>query len=289
MRRLVSLAVLAAAIVVLVLVLASYTRGLVYPRPGVPVPSPPPEPLEEMRLDLGGAWAHAWVLEPPDLAPDAPVALFFHGNGENLETMRRVGLFEDLRGLGVLVLAADYPGYGRSPGKPAEEGVLATGVAALEWARSRHPDRPLVLAGWSLGAAVALDTAARHPGAVDGLVAMSPWASLEAVARVHFPGFLVRWALPERYDSLSAARRVAEHGIPSLVVHGEGDRIIPAEQGRRIAEALSGQRSGEGFGDGSGDGSGVRWVGVAGAGHNDLLAHRRVWQELDRFLDGLSR
>lgn len=283
MRRLVSLAVLAAAVVVLVLVLASYTRGVVYPRPGVPVPSPPPEPLAEVRLELPGGsegdevWA--WVQAPPGLAPDAPVALFFHGNGENLETMRRVGLFEELRDLGVLALAADYPGYGRSPGKPAEEGVLATGEAALEWARSRHPDRPLVLAGWSLGAAVALDTAARRPDEVSGVVAMSPWTSLEAVARVHFPGFLVRWAVPERYESLSAAGRIAERGIPALVIHGGRDRIIPAAQGRRIAETLSG-------GDGAAP---VRWVEVPGAGHNDLLAHPRVWEELARFLRGLPR
>jgi hypothetical protein len=284
MRRLLSLALLAAAVIVLLLVLGSYTRGLVYPAPPVAVPSPPPAPLEEVRLDLpegaagGEGRVHAWVQAPPGLGPGAPVALFFHGNGENLETMRMAGLFEELAALGVLALAADYPGYGRSPGKPREEGVLATGEAAFEWARSRHPERPVVLAGWSLGAAVALDTAARHPDEVAGVVAMSPWTTLEDVARVHFPGFLVRWAVPEKYDSLAAARRLAPLGVPVLVIHGAADRIIPAEQGRRLADAL-----------GAEDGGAVRWVEVPGAGHNDLLAHGRVWRELARFLGDLSR
>lgn len=283
-----SLVILAAAIVTLVLVLGSYTRGLVYPAPPVAVPSPPPAPLEEVRLDLpegaagGEGWVHAWVQAPEGLPPDAPVALFFHGNGENLQTMRRAGLFEELRGLGVVALAADYPGYGRSPGKPREEGVLATGEAAFRWAKEHHPERPLVLAGWSLGAAVALDTAARHPDEVTGVVAMSPWTTLEDVARVHFPGFLVRWAVPETYDSLGAARRLADEGVPVLVIHGARDRIIPARQGRRVAEAL-------GTGGSAGDGGAARWVEVPGAGHNDLLAHGEVWRELARFLGGLSR
>lgn len=286
MRRLVSLAVLAAAVTVLLLVLGSYTRGLVYPAPPVAVPSPPPAPLEEVRLDLpvgaGAEWVHAWVQAPEGLPPEVPVALFFHGNGENLETMRRAGLFEELAALGVLALAADYPGYGRSPGKPREEGVLATGEAAFAWARSRQPERPVVLAGWSLGAAVALDTAARHPDEVAGVIALSPWTTLEDVARVHFPGFLVRWAVPEKYDSLGAARRLADEGVPVLVIHGARDRIIPAEQGRRVAEALD-------SGVGAEDGGEARWVEVPGAGHNDLLAHGEVWRELARFLGELSR
>jgi pimeloyl-ACP methyl ester carboxylesterase len=62
------------------------------------------------------------------------------------------------------------------------------------------------------------------------------------------------------------------------VIHGERDRIIPAEQGRRLAELL-----------GAEDGGAVRWVEVPGAGHNDLLAHGEVWRELARFLGGLSR
>lgn len=280
MRRLVTFVVL--ALIGVALVLASYARRAVYPAPPVAVPSPPPGALEEVRLDLpaevgrGGAWVHAWVQEPPGLTSDSPVALFFHGNGENLETMRRAGLFEELRALGVLVLAADYPGYGRSPGKPREEGVLATGDAAFRWAQSHHPERPLVLVGWSLGAAVAIETAARHPGETAGLVVMSSWTSLPEVARVHFPGFLVRWGVQERYDSRGAAHRLAGRGVPALVIHGERDRIVPAEQGRRIAEALSGSAAAP-----------VRWVAVPGVGHNDLLAHRRVWEELERFLAGL--
>jgi len=278
LRRPLLSALVAAALVLGVLMLASFARDMVYPAPPVAVPSPPPAPLEEVWLELaGGGVAAAWVLAPSGLPAGAPVALFFHGNGENLETMRRAGLFEELAGIGAVVLAVDYPGYGRSPGRPREAAILATGDAALEWARRTHPERPVVLAGWSLGAAVALDVASRHPDEVSGVVAMSAWTTLEDVAGVHFPRTLVRWALPERYDSLEAARRLAGRRLPTLLVHGELDAIVPAALGRRLAEALEERGAAE-----------VRWVALPGAGHNDLLAYREVWTELEGFLAGLS-
>src|SRR5215213_9545109 len=125
--------------------LDSVARQMLYPAPPVPVPSPPPPPLEEVRLDLAaGGHAVAWADVDPDLPPDAPLAIFFHGNGENLETLRWAGVFDELRRLRVAILAADFPGYGRSPGSPSEEGLLATGAAAVAWARKHHPGRPVV-------------------------------------------------------------------------------------------------------------------------------------------------
>jgi hypothetical protein len=250
--------------------LDSIARQMLYPAPQVPVPSPPPPPLEEVWLDLlTGERACAWALASPDLPPDAPVVLFFHGNGENLETLRWSGLFEELGGLGVAVLGADFPGYGRSTGIPSEEGLNATGDAALAWARERHPERPVVIAGWSLGAAVAISTVARHPEEVRGLIALSPWTTLAEVAVGLFPAFAVKAMLRERYDSREAARNVR---VPALVVHGERDDLIPVQQGREIASVLAGP---------------TRWVEVHGAAHNDLLAQRQVWEEMATFLSGL--
>jgi pimeloyl-ACP methyl ester carboxylesterase len=107
---------------------------------------------------------------------------------------------------------------------------------------------------------------------------MSAWTTLEDVAVVHFPRTLVRWALAERYESVTAADRLAGRRLPALLVHGERDAIVPVELGRRLAAALE-----------ESDAAEVRWVPVPGAGHNDLLAHREVWAELERFLARLSR
>lgn len=246
--------------------LTGFVRQSVYPAPPLQVPSPPPAPLEEVTLDIStGERIVAWTHADPSLPPGAPAVVFFHGNGENLETMRRSGLFEELGRLGVAWLAVDYPGYGRSSGTPTEKGLQATGDAAVAWMRRNHPRRPLVLCGWSLGAATAIGTAARHPDDVRGLIAMSPWTSLPDVARVHFPAFLVGGLMRESYDSVSAAKAVR---VPALVIHGERDDLIPVAHGRAVSGALAG----------------ARWVSIPWAGHNDLLAGEEVWNEMDRFL-----
>lgn len=239
-------------------------QSLLYPVPAVPVPSPPPAPLVEAAVTASSDPVSAWWL--PAESQRAPAILFLHGNGENLETMRRSGFFEAAATLGASILALDYPGYGRSAGRPAEEANVAAAEAALDWLAAKRPGAPVLLAGWSLGAAVGIQAAARRPAGVDGLVLLSPWTSLEELARIHYPGWLVGLALSERYDSLVAAARI---GAPTLVMHGSADRIIPVDHGRRLAAAL---------------GARARWVEVPRAGHNDLLGEPEVWREIAAFV-----
>ena len=250
--------------------LETFARQMLYPAPPVAVPSPPPAPLEEVWLDLAtGERAHAWFYTPQDLPASAPIVVFFHGNGENLETLRWAGVFEEMGELGVAVFATDFPGYGRSSGVPTEEGLIATGDAAVAWVRQRHPERPLVVAGWSLGAALAIATVDRHPEAVRGLIAMSPWTTLAEVARGIFPEIAVKMMLKEHYDSRSAARRIQ---VPALVIHGEMDDLIPVAHGKEISSVLAGP---------------ARWVPVSRTGHNDLLGRREVWEAMAQFLSEL--
>ncbi len=271
MRKIVLIALgILAAFLLLLNMLDGFVRQSIYPAPRVRVP-PAPAPLEEVVFDLAtGERIVAWAHSDPALPPGRPAVVFFHGNGENLETMRMSGTFDELARLRVAWIAVDYPGYGRSTGDPSEQGVMAGADAAVAWLRERHPSRPLVLCGWSLGAATAIGTAARHPEEhIRGLIALSPWTSLPDVARIHFPGIMVKSILKEKYDSRAAAKKVR---VPSLVIHGELDNLIPAEQGKEVAAALS-----------------ARWVPVPSAGHNDLLAKDEVWMEMERFLDGLVK
>ncbi|MGH9465644.1 MAG: alpha/beta hydrolase, partial [Thermoanaerobaculia bacterium] len=191
-------------------------RALLYPIPAVPVPGEPPAGFEEVVLrSAAGDRLHGWHRPASD--PGRPAVVFFHGNGENLGTLARSGTLEELSKLGASALVLDYPGYGRSSGRPSEEGIVAAGAAALDWLTAQHPRRPLVAMGWSLGAAVAVQLAATGDD-LDGLVVLSPWCSLEEVARAHYPGWMVQLFLRERYDSLSAAGGVR---AAILVLHGE--------------------------------------------------------------------
>ncbi len=251
-------------ILVVLIMINGLVRWLTYPAPGVKVPSPPPPPFKEVVLTLPDStqvtgWFYSSAGSPLFL-------LFFHGNGENLATMWHSGLFVKMQELGANFLALDYPGYGRSEGKPSEESILEASRAAVSWITREFPDKIIVVCGWSLGAAVAIQTAAQNPGVVRGLIALSVWTSLPAVASEHYPRALIRLLLKEKYNSLRAAKQVH---LPVLLIHGREDRIIPVRQGRELAQHFP---------------SPPRWVEVPGAGHNDLLSHSGVWEEMADFL-----
>lgn len=256
------------------LMFESILRTMLYPAPPVAVPAPPTGLREHALPAADGTALVAWAGPAAEPAAGRPAVLLFHGNGENLATMERSGLFARLDRVGVAYLAVDYPGYGRSGGTPGEESLVAGAEAGLDRLRRLHPDRPAVVLGWSLGAAVAVQLAAHRPEEVDGLVLLSPWSRLSEVAAVHFPAPLAAPLVGNRYDSLAAVSRVR---APALVIHGERDRIIPFAQGEAVATALAAR-----------SGVDTRWVPVAPAGHNDLLAEELPWREMAAFFDRLA-
>jgi fermentation-respiration switch protein FrsA (DUF1100 family) len=159
------------------------------------------------------------------------VVLYCHGNAGNLshraESVRR---WQKLLGLAVLIF--DYPGYGRSTGKPTEAGAYAAGEVMyrhLVQDRGIAPER-IVLQGGSLGAAVAIELARKHPHRA--LVLVGPFTSLADMASLVFPWLPpIRWAVGNHFDNLA---KIGECKGPVFIAHGTKDTIIPFEQGRRL-------------------------------------------------------
>lgn len=248
------------------LALSDFVQKSIYPAPSIEVP-PAPKPLQEVELKLTtGDSIIGWHYDGDSTHAIKSVLLYFHGNGENLQTMRMSGLIDSLVDLNRPFLIIDYPGYGRSTGKPSEQLIRETSKQAVGWLKENHPAQPKVICGWSLGAAVALQSAAENQESVNGLIAMSAWSSLRDAAAEHYPSWLIALLLRERYDSVLAAESVK---CPSLLIHGEQDSLIPVEQGKKVAQKL---------------GAKVRWISVSEVGHNDLLAHPLIWTEIDSFL-----
>lgn len=244
-------------------------RYMVYPAPWVSVPKVPPVPLKEIVLTVSeNTRITAWYSE---MNRDAPLILYFHGNGENLATLWESGIFQRFEDLNVNIMAIDYPGYGRSGGKPSESSVLESAQVALNWASENFPDKKLVICGWSLGAAVAILTAARNQETVKGVVVLSAWTSMVEVAREHYPNWMVKLLLKEKYDASSAAKAV---NTPSLIIHGQRDRIIPIQQSRRLADNFP---------------TAPRLVEIKGADHNSLLAFPEAWQAIASFVPSISK
>jgi uncharacterized protein len=241
-----------------------FVHTMIYPAPPVAVPEKPPaaftRPVWDLEID-------AWLYEPE--RPGAKqVMLYFHGNGENLETLRQSGLLQELQQFQIPFLAIDYPGYGRSKGRASEDSILRNSAGAVKWLQSRFQDDLIILCGWSLGASVAVQTA-QQTGKANALIAMSTWTSLRDVAVLHFSEWLIGFALKERYDALEAAKDIT---CPVLMIHGELDDLIPASQGKKVAAAMKAP---------------VRWILLPSVSHNDLLSQPVVWKEIATFLQAL--
>ncbi|BBO34528.1 alpha/beta hydrolase [Lacipirellula parvula] len=177
-----------------------------------------------------GVKLHAWYC--PVANPRA-VVLYAHGNDGNLAT--RAPFYRLLtERLGVSVLAFDYRGYGKSEGEPSNEGLLADARAArrLLSQKAGVPEDQIILYGQALGGGVMVDLAA-NDGA-HGLILESTFTSLSAVANHKYP--LTGGLLSDKLDS---AALIGGYEGPTLIVHGENDRVIPVKQAKQLYAAAN--------------------------------------------------
>jgi hypothetical protein len=226
-RALTPVLVLAVAAVAWIGAVFALQRHVLYPAP----PAPPRSPVEGRDdvgpVRLGPDSVEAWFLPPRGATGPAPALLFTHGNGELIDDW--LDAFETPASWGVGVLLLEYPGYGRSGGRPSEPSITRAVTAAFDYlaARPEVDAGRIVAYGRSLGgAAAAALTRSRRPAA---LVLESSFTSVRAMTRRYgLVGPLVR----DPFESLDA---VAAYDGPVLVLHGVRDRVVPAGHGRQLA------------------------------------------------------
>jgi pimeloyl-ACP methyl ester carboxylesterase len=158
--------------------------------------------------------------------------------------------FAFLRGLGAGVLAIDYPGYGRSDGRPTIAGCRRAAERGFELLEAVRPaPGPLAVYGRSLGCQLAAPLAAER-GA--GLVFHNGFPSVPELAACFLPRALVAVSC---YVRLGCAPALAARRGPALFLHARGDEVIPPVLGRRAYELAAGPKrfvalGGGHFGDG---------------------------------------
>lgn len=191
-------------------------------------------------------------------AVDAPVILYFHGNGEIASDYNTIAPF--YTDLGITLFVVDFRGYGQSDGMPSA-------TALIEDAWECFSQLPKILGehgvsfgkvfvmGRSLGSAAALEVADRAKDDIAGLIIESGFAyTFPLIERI---GFLELADAYEHLDGFGNLDKIARVDVPTLIIHGERDWIIPVTDADALHEASTATQK--------------TFVRIAGAGHNDLM------------------
>ncbi|MBF6274476.1 hypothetical protein A5780_08830 [Nocardia sp. 852002-20019_SCH5090214] len=186
---------------------------------------------EELWLTAGdGARINAWFVRA-----EKPIAhvLYAHGNGGNIGD--RSPILALLAAAGLNVLTFDYRGYGRSPGRPSERGLYLDARAARRALLEQSGVEPkrVVYLGKSLGGAVVTELATEYPPAA--MILMSTFTGLRDAARAVYP-FIPKALVPNAFPTLQRLRTLR---VPTFVMHGDADELLPVEMGRTLHAAAA--------------------------------------------------
>jgi len=200
---------------------------------GTPV-APPPGMIQLVNTTaLGDDVMAYWA--PPKESGD--VVVYFHGNGSAV--IYDGPIYRDLIGAGFGVLAAEYPGYPRSTGKPSEAGIIAPPAAHYDFLISQGVQpRNIHLYGSSLGAGVAAQLASRRE--IGSLILEAPFYSMVDMIKLRMPIYGFRSMVKDKYESFKALKTV---DVPLLWLHGTADRVIPIAEGQRLYDEYDGPKS----------------------------------------------
>lgn len=185
------------------------------------------QPFEEIWLEEGDFRIHGLHF-PVDRAKG--LVLYFHGNADDLQ--RWGEYLSDLTNKGYAVLAIDYPGYGKSPGKPSEEGIYQATELAWQWGINRFSPDQIVIYGRSLGSGAASYLSHQHAAQV--LILETPFYSVPDVLRARFP-IGIWWNDTYQFPNY---RHIEQTANEVFIFQGTKDRVVPYRSAVKLRPLL---------------------------------------------------
>jgi pimeloyl-ACP methyl ester carboxylesterase len=198
-------------------------RHLLYPRP--------PSSWGFDFIGGGVGSAGLVIFEPLEYA-HAGTFLLSHGNGTDVSQQGPVAQAL-ATGLGMRVVAWEYPGYGPMPGTPCASSICAAAEDAYDWVAQRWPTEKVYVMGVSIGTGPACHLTRVRP--VEALVLVAPFTTITDLASLHLH-WTLGYVCPKLYDNLGALRKLR---APVLLVHGKRDTLIPWQHSQTLLEAAS--------------------------------------------------
>jgi len=171
---------------------------------------------------------YGWWLEAIPQPTDR-ILVYLHGNrgnvGSGLNLSRSQAM---LKRCGVSVLLVDYRGFGQSFTAPATEAKVYEDVEAV-WRyltlTLEIPPQQIAVYGHSLGGAIAIDLASKHPD-LAGLIVDASFTSMIAAAqdKALYRLFPLNRLVIHRFESIVKAPKLT---LPTLFLHGTKDTVVP--------------------------------------------------------------
>ncbi len=207
---------------------------------------------------------------------NSPSILYFHGNGEMVCDYDM--LAPSYISLGYNFIVASYRGYGWSDGSPTATNMMNDAVKIFEAVKLRlekhDHSSPLLVMGRSLGSASAIELASTFPDDIKGLIIESGFA--DTLPLLHNLGADPASLEMTEEDGFGNNDKIASITLPTLIIHGSRDQIIPPSSAERL-QATSGART-------------KQFHLIPGAEHNTMISTggELYFETIKRFIDDLT-
>lgn len=154
--------------------------------------------------------------------------IYFGGNGESVvyNAPHFIDSFPDHT-----IYLVNYRGYGGSSGKPSEKTIYSDAQKIYDIVGKRH--RQVSTIGRSLGTGVATYLASIRD--IDKLILITPYDSIENMAKDIYPIYPVSLILLDKYDSISRINKIKSK---TLIILAENDVVIPRRYSNRLINAF---------------------------------------------------
>ena len=236
-----------------------FQSHLIFPVHAVPSAGPLPPGGELLSVATPDHHALKGVYFPADgPKPSSVLMLGFGGNawnGQDVAQYLREVFPDDA------VAAFHYRGYPPSSGVPSADALIADAPLVHDAAMKRAGTSRVIAVGFSIGSAVAATLSSARK--LDGLILVTPFDSLKALAQGMFPWLPIG---PFFSHEMNAAAALSGSSVPVAMIAAERDEIVPRERTEALRDAVKNP---------------VFERTIAGAGHNDIYG-RSDFQEAMR-------
>lgn len=222
---------------------------------------------QELNIIAEGENISGWGIF--GIEENAPIVLYFGGNGENAST-RVLRLLKEEKEREPFekcnFIFFDYPGYGKSSGMPSEASLKEYGTSAYHWVKNNYPDSKIIIMGFSIGTGVANYVASTC--SVDGLILMAPYADGYDLYNNQVGIFYgpLRLLVAYKMEAVNFADNIS---VCPLIFASDKDEMIPYESSQKLAGKYP---------------YNSRFITIEGISHNDFWENENVLKSIDDYM-----